>query len=181
MKNYTIGTTAARLAGKSTSADTNIPVMLTFATDSINMSDYGNGFRGIGSSYGNNKNVWHSDCSIPEVYRRNLVIKSINADRNADTVITLNMNQNDYHTEYSNGVWKNQGAGLFVDFHFTDGCKVNHLKISGNIKLGLFDEKGTLTYVKKETRICILVWAVLLQERPIPLVRYPLMVFIWKT
>ena len=149
VKNYTIGTTAARLAGKSTSADTNIPVMLTFATDSINMSSYGNGFRGIGSSYGNNKNVWHSDCSIPEVYRRNLVIKSINADRNADTVITLNMNQNDYHTEYSNGVWKNQGAGLFVDFHFTDGCKVNHLKISGNIKLGLFDEKGTLTYVKK--------------------------------
>ena len=59
------------------------------------------------------------------------------------------MNQNDYHTEYSNGVWKNQGAGLFVDFHFTDGCKVNHLQISGNIKLGLFDEKGTLTYVKK--------------------------------
>lgn len=149
VKNYTIVTTAARLAGKSTSADTNIPVMLTFATDSINMSDYGNGFRGIGSSYGNNKNVWHSDCSIPEVYRRNLVIKSINADRNADTVITLNMNQNDYHTEYSNGVWKNQGAGLFVDFHFTDGCKVNHLKISGNIKLGLFDEKGTLTHVKK--------------------------------
>ena len=149
VKNYTTGTTAARLAGKSTSADTNIPVMLTFATDSINMSDYGNGFRGIGSSYGNNKNVWHSDCSIPEVYRRNLVIKSINADRNADTVITLNMNQNDYHTEYSNGVWKNQGAGLFVDFHFIDGCKVNHLKISGNIKLGLFDEKGTLTYVKK--------------------------------
>lgn len=149
VKNYTIGTAATRLAGKSTSADTNIPVMLTFATDSINMSSYGNGFRGIGSSYGNNKNVWHSDCSIPEVYRRNLVIKSINADRNADTVITLNMNQNDYHTEYSNGVWKNQGAGLFVDFHFTDGCKVSHLKISGNIKLGLFDEKGTLTYVKK--------------------------------
>lgn len=149
VKNYTTGTTAARLAGKSTSADTNIPVMLTFATDSINMSSYGNGFRGIGSSYGYNKNVWHSDCSIPEVYRRNLVIKSINADRNADTVITLNMNQNDYHTEYSNGAWRNQGAGLFVDFHFTDGCKVNHLQISGNIKLGLFDENGTLTYVKK--------------------------------
>ena len=151
VKNYTTGTTAARLAGKSTSADTNIPVMLTFATDSINMSSYGNGFRGIGSSYGNNKNVWHSDCSIPEVYRRNLVIKSINADRNADTVITLNMNQNDYHTEYSNGVWQNQGAGLFVDFHFTDGCKVNHLQISGNIKLGLFDTNDRLTYARKRT------------------------------
>ena len=150
VKNYTTGTTAARLAGKSTSADTNIPVMLTFATDSIDMSSYGNGFRGIGSSYGNNKHVWNKDCSIPEVYSRNLVIKSINANQETDTVITLNMNQNDYHTEYSSGVWKNQGAGLFVDFHFTDGCKVNHLKISGDIKLGLF-ENNKLTYVKKRT------------------------------
>ena len=150
VKNYTTGTTAARLAGKSTSADTNIPVMLTFATDSIDMSSYGNGFRGIGSSYGNNKHVWNKDCSIPEVYSRNLVIKSINANQETDTVITLNMNQNDYHTEYSSGVWRNQGAGLFVDFHFTDGCKVNHLKISGDIKLGLF-ENNKLTYVKKRT------------------------------
>lgn len=139
VKNYTTGTTAARLAGKSTSAVTNIPVMLTFETDGIDMSSYGNGFRGIGSSYGNNKHVWNSDCSIPEVYRRNLLIKSINPDRTEDTLITLNMNQNDYHTEYSNGAWRNQGAGLFVDFHFTDKCKVNHLQISGNIKLGLFD------------------------------------------
>lgn len=139
VKNYTTGTTAARLAGKSTSAVTNIPVMLTFETDGIDMSSYGNGFRGIGSSYGNNKHVWNSDCSIPEVYRRNLLIKSINPDRTEDTLITLNMNQNDYHTEYSNGAWRNQGAGLFVDFHFTDKCKVSHLKISGNIKLGLFD------------------------------------------
>ena len=151
VKNYTTGNEAARLAGKSTSADTNIPVILTFETDSINMSSYGNGFRGIGSSYGNNKHVWDKDCSIPEVYRRNLLIKSINTDRTEDTVITLNMNQNDYHTEYSTGVWRNQGAGLFVDFHFTDGCNVKRLKISGNIKLGLFDTKNTLTYVTKRT------------------------------
>lgn len=151
VKNYTIGTTAARLAGKSTSADTNIPVMLTFATDSINMSSYGNGFRGIGSSYGNNKPVWSSNCSIPEVYRRNLLIKSINTDRTEDTLITLNMNQNDYHTEYSSGEWRNQGAGLFVDFHFTNECKVNHLQISGNIKLGLFTTNSALTSVTKKT------------------------------
>ena len=149
VKNYTTGNTAARLAGKSTSAATNIPVMLTFAADSIDMSIYGNGFRGIGSSYGENKRVWDVNCSIPKVYRRNLLIKSINTDRPEDTMITLNMNQNDYHTEYSNGSWLNQGAGLFVDFHFTNGCKVNHLKISGNIKLGLFDTNGTLTHVIK--------------------------------
>lgn len=152
VKNYTAGNAAARLAGKSTSTDTNIPVMLTFAAGNIDMSSYGNGFRGIGSSYGHNKPVWNSDCSIPEVYRRNLLIKSINADQAADTVITLNMNQNDYHTEYSNGSWRNQGAGLFVDFHFTNGCKVNHLKISGNIKLGLFDTNGRLTYVIKRSK-----------------------------
>lgn len=151
VKNYTTGTVAARLAGKSTSAVTNIPVMLTFETDGIDMSSYGNGFRGIGSSYGNNKHVWSNDCSIPEVYRRNLLIKSINADRKADTLITLNMNQNDYHTEYSSGAWRNQGAGLFVDFHFTNDCEVNHLKISGNIKLGLFDTNDRLTYARKRT------------------------------
>lgn len=150
VKNYTTGTTAARLAGKS-STDVNNSVSLTFMANSIDMSSYGNGFRGIGSSYGNNKHVWNSDCSIPEVYRRNLLIKSINLDRTEDTLITLNMNQNDYHTEYSNGAWRNQGAGLFVDFHFTDGCKVNHLQISGNIKLGLFDTNSKLTYVTKRT------------------------------
>lgn len=151
VKNYTTGTTAARLAGKSSTAVNNVnnPVSLTFTANSIDMSSYGNGFRGIGSSYGNNKHVWSSNCSIPEVYRRNLLIKSINTGRTEDTLITLNMNQNDYHTEYSSGSWLNQGAGLFVDFHFTDGCKVNHLKISGNIKLGLFDTNYTLTYARK--------------------------------
>ncbi len=151
VKNYTTGNAAARLAGKSTLANTNIPVMLTFETGSIDMSSYGNGFRGIGSSYGNNKHVWSSNCSIPEVYRRNLLIKSINTGRTEDTVITLNMNQNDYQTEYSSGEWRNQGAGLFVDFHFTDKCEVNHLQISGNIKLGLFDTNSALTYVIKKT------------------------------
>lgn len=151
VKNYTTGTTAARLAGKSSTAVNNHQVSLTFTANSIDMSSYGNGFRGIGSSYGNNKHVWSNDCSIPEVYRRNLLIESINADREADTLITLNMNQNDYHTEYSNGAWRNQGAGLFVDFHFTDGCKVNHLKISGNVKLGLFDINNGLTCVTKRT------------------------------
>lgn len=151
VKNYTTGNAAARLAGKSTSTNTNIPVKLTFAIDSIDMSGYGNGFRGIGSSYGYNKHVWNIDCSIPEVYRRNLLIKSINTGRTEDTVITLNMNQNDYQTEYSSGEWRNQGAGLFVDFHFTDKCEVNHLQISGNIKLGLFDTNSALTYVIKKT------------------------------
>ena len=150
VKNYTTGNAAARLAGKSSTAVNN-PVSLAFTANSIDMSSYGNGFRGIGSSYGNNKHVWNNDCSIPEVYRRNLLIQSINTGRTKDTVITLNINQNDYYTEYSTGVWRNQGAGLFVDFHFTNGCEVNHLQISGDIKLGLFGADSKLTYVTKKT------------------------------
>lgn len=115
VKNYTTGTVAARLAGKSSTAVNN-PVSLTFKANSIDMSSYRNGFRGIGSSYGNNRHVWSNDCSIPEVYRRNLLIESINADREADTLITLNINQNDYHTEYSNGAWRNQGARTVCGF-----------------------------------------------------------------
>ena len=151
VKNYTAGNAAARLAGKSSTAVNN-PVSLAFTANSIDMSSYGNGFRGIGSSYGENKAVWNGDCSIPKVYRRNLLIQSINTVRTEDTVITLNMNQNDYYPEYSNGSWLNQGAGLFVDFHFTNDCKVNHLKISGNVKLGLFDANSKLTYVTKRAK-----------------------------
>lgn len=158
VKNYTSGTTAARLAGKSSSADTNNPVNLTFNADtdnSIDMTTYGNGFRGIGCSYGDNKKVWKEDCSIPKVYRRNLLVNSINADNTTRITITLNINQNDYKNEYDNGSWINQGAGLFVDFHFTNGCEVKNLQIFGNVRLGLFEVKkenaleSTLTCVTK--------------------------------
>lgn len=152
VKKYTTGTAAARLAGKS-SAVTNIPVNLTFDTNSIDMSSYGNGFRGIGSSYGENKLVKTDDCSIPKVYRRNLLVNSINAGSTTDTVIKLDINQNDYTTEYDKGSWRNQGAGLFVDFHFTDKCTVNHLGISGNVKVGLFDTNGNLTYVTERNEL----------------------------
>ena len=153
VKNYTTGTTAARLAGKSsdTKTNTNIPVNLTFSADIIDMTNYRNGFRGIGCSYGRNRNFWNSDCSIPEVYRRNLLVNNINAYNITATKITLNMNQNEYNSEYMGGPWKNQGAGLFVDFHFKDNCQVKKLIISGNIKFGLFninDSTSSLVNVK---------------------------------
>lgn len=152
VNNYTTGTIAARLAGKSSDAKTttNIPVNLTFNADSnsIDMTNYGNGFRGIGCSYGENKEVWNTDCSIPKVYRRSFLIKSINDKKTSATTITLNMNQSSYDSERTNGSWCSQGAGLFVDFHFTDNCTVNNLIISGNVKLGLFND-NSLTYMSK--------------------------------
>ena len=152
VKNYTTDITAARLAGKSsdTKTVTNIPVNLTFRVESINMTAYGNGFRGIGCSYGENKVVWNKDCSIPKVYRRNLLIKNISGNEKNATMITLDMNQNEYESEYINGSWRNQGAGVFVDFHFTNECSVSNLVISGNVKIGLFNKTDSnLCHVKE--------------------------------
>lgn len=145
VKNYTTDTTAARLAGKNsdTKTDTNIPVDLTFSVESIDMTAYGNGFRGIGCSYGENKVVWNNDCSIPKVYRRNLLIKNISGNEKNVTTITLDMNQNEYGIEYKDGSWRNQGAGVFVDFHFTNECSVSYLTISGNVKIGLFNKTNS--------------------------------------
>lgn len=147
VKNYTTGTTAARLAGKSSDTKTatnipvkNIPVNLTFSVESIDMTAYGNGFRGIGCSYGENKVVWNNDCSIPKVYRRNLLIKNISGNEKNATKIILDMNQNEYGIEYTDGSWRNQGAGVFVDFHFTKECSVSNLAISGKVKIGLFNK-----------------------------------------
>lgn len=147
VKNYTTGTTAARLAGKSSDTKTatnipvkNIPVNLTFSVESIDMTAYGNGFRGIGCSYGENKVVWNNDCSIPKVYRRNLLIKNISGNEKNATKIILDMNQNEYGIEYTDGSWRNQGAGVFVDFHFTKECSVSNLATSGNVKIGLFNK-----------------------------------------
>lgn len=156
VKTYTEGTAAARLAGKSSQADTNIPVVLTFDADCIDMGSYGNGFRGIGASYGENKDVWNQDCRILGVYRRSLLAAGVHGSGSSGTVLKLNMNQNDYNEEHKNGSWRNQGAGLFVDFQFTDGCEVKNLQISGMVSLRLFkfDAKKNsngLTYVEKVT------------------------------
>lgn len=162
IKNYTTGTAAARLAGKS-SAETNIPVNLTFDAEKVDMTSYDNGFRGIGGSYGENKKVWNNDCTIKKTYRRNLLVKSINSDRTNATTIMLNMNQNDYNEEFMKGSWINRGAGLFVDFNYIDTCTVKYLKLSGNIKVGLYNlnngsaslEKVSKRDTEKDYPICV--------------------------
>lgn len=158
VKNYTTDITAARLAGKSSDTKTatnipvkNIPVNLTFSVESIDMTAYGNGFRGIGCSYGENKVVWNKDCSIPKVYRRNLLINTISGNEKNATKIILDMNQNEYGIEYTDGSWRNQGAGVFVDFHFKDECRVSNLAISGNVKIGLFNKTDSNLCPVKES------------------------------
>lgn len=127
---------AARLTGKVSNAATNNPVALTFATGTIDMSSYGNGFRGIGGSYGQKNTGSTSD--LDKVQRRSLYVTGVSGI-DTMTTIKLAMDQHDYEEEYESIIWSNQGAGLFTVFMYkagsTDPCQVQNLTISGTVSV----------------------------------------------
>ena len=127
---------AARLTGKVSNAATNNPVALTFATGRIDMSSYGNGFRGIGGSYGQKNTGSTSD--LDKVQRRSLYVTGVSGI-DTMTTIKLAMDQHDYEEEYESIIWSNQGAGLFTVFMYkagsTDPCQVQNLTISGTVSV----------------------------------------------
>ena len=129
---------ASRMSGKSSGSDASNTVNLTFGVDSIDMSGYQNGFRGIGASYGDNYNVWNSNVAVKKVYRRTLRCASVSGAEN-QTTLKLQMERHDYDEEYGTrdeggDGWANQGVGLFVSFSCTGTCTVSNLVISGNAK-----------------------------------------------
>lgn len=158
-------TNAQYLCGRSnTSSNTsaNSSVTLTFSQN-IDMTPYGNGFRGIGASYTVSRNLWdeNNDISLPKNYRRALLVSGINVDSTSATTIKLNMNQREYHPggqdeDYERGFW-NQGAGLFTAFSYTGTTQVNNLTLSGMVCLNTFKpDKGQLSAVyKKKYDFCV--------------------------
>ncbi|MCI6228032.1 MAG: hypothetical protein MR636_04800 [Clostridiales bacterium] len=150
---------AAMLTGKnnSNSAVNNI-VNISFSEGAIDMTNYGNGFRGIGASFGYYIKTWGMTISpLDKLYRRTLYVKSVAGAENAGTVITLNTNQHDYIGEYNASTGFNQSAGLFTMFSYTDGCTVDGLTISGNVQICMYDtSSGTLTKIEKNgVDICV--------------------------
>lgn len=148
VKKFTTGTDAAHLTGKSTSA-TNNSVSLTFKAGEINMTSYGNGFRGIGESYGDK--ISGKDKEINNVYRRTLRVNKVSGETTSGSKITLAMEQHDYQEEYDAKNWTNQGVGLFTVLSYeatmpvsgtnTKACMIENLTISG--------KTGALTYSAK--------------------------------
>lgn len=134
---------AAKLTGGGAA---NKPVALTFATGTIDMSTYGNGFRGIGGSYGV-KESSNKNC------RRSLLIGGIEGKESCST-ITLAMEQHDYQYEYVQNAWANQGAGLFTMLNYsattTEPCVVSNLKLSGNVGVLMYDMSGAEQGVEKK-------------------------------
>lgn len=80
-------------------------VSIVFETD-CNMWDYGNGFRGIGTSYGTNENNSSNYRLLP--------ISSVNGRKTdgSNSVITLAQDRKEYIEEKNN--WTSIGSGLFV-------------------------------------------------------------------
>ena len=143
---------AAKLTGRSSTTNvtsTNNLVSLTFSPGEINMEPYGNGFRGIGASYGFSVyNGIYSDgnSSYQNVMRRSIYASAVNGN---NSTITLAMSQKLYHSEVgkqdkSTLSWPNQGAGLFVNFGLPNGgCTVSDLTINGTVEMKYYKDDGS--------------------------------------
>ena len=138
---------AARVCGGTSTA--NNPVALSFGNATIDMSSYGNGFRGIGASYGfsvHNGIYYDSDSSYKNVMRRSIYASAVNGN---NSTIKLAMSQKLYHSEAGEQKketlsWPNQGAGLFVNFGLpAGGCTVRDLTINGIVEMKYCMDDGS--------------------------------------
>lgn len=84
----------------------------------FNMTGYGNGFRGIGTSYGNNATTTGN-------YRL-IKVSSLNGN---NCTVTLAQGRKEYYEEQSS--WTTMGAGLFTTLLASDSLTVKDLVLSG--------------------------------------------------
>lgn len=112
---YAVSTEAAKLSNNN-----NHSVIFSANCD---MSSYGNGFRGIGTTYQDNNNTSIKD--------RTLLIKGKVGDKNTtNRTIKLSRDIKEYASE-GNGGWWAQGVGLFPVVCFKAQTTVSYLTITG--------------------------------------------------
>ena len=138
---------AARVCGGTSTA--NNPVALSFGNATIDMSSYGNGFRGIGGSYGYSRHngiYYDPDWSYKNIMRRSIYASEVNGK---NSTITLAMSQKLYYNEVGAQSektlsWPNQGVGLFVNFGLpAGGCTVRDLTINGVVEMKYYKDNGS--------------------------------------
>ena len=105
-------------------------------TADCDMTDYGNGFRGIGGSY-----VCISVGS-PNDYTRQLHIQTVDGKKSDGNraVITLNQQRNEYVTEKNK--WTVSGSGLFLAVRNAPDATFSNLILSGKTGITYFDGNG---------------------------------------
>ena len=151
VSNYASSNEAAKISSALSSAHS-----VTFTAD-CDMTAYGNGFRGIGTTYQDNKTddvKYDSNSGTNNgklktgIRNRTLWIKeTVGGKDNTNPKITLARNVKEYASE-GNGGWWAQGIGLFPVVNFSAATTVKNLTISGSSCISYFEvEKKEIDYI----------------------------------
>ena len=151
VSNYASSNEAAKISSALASAHS-----VTFKAD-CDMTAYGNGFRGIGTTYQDNKTddvKYDSNSGANSgklktgIRNRTLWITgTVGGENSTNPKITLARNVQEYASE-GNGGWWAQGIGLFPVVNFSAATTVQNLTISGTSRIFYFEvEKEKSDYI----------------------------------
>ena len=149
VSNYALSNEAAKISSALSAAHS---VTFTAACD---MTAYGNGFRGIGTTYqdnqpddvkydsGTNKNKLKTGIRNRTLW----ITGTVGGKDNTNPKITLARNVKEYASE-GNGGWWAQGIGLFPVVNFSAATTVQNITISGSSCISYFEvEKKGIDYI----------------------------------
>ena len=126
---------AAKYTSDSEAAKVSETAHKVYFTVDCDMSGYGNGFRGIGTTYQDNGDTAH------DIKNRTLKITTIVGNKETtNQTITLARNVKEYASE-GNGGWWAQGIGLFPVVNFSAATTVQNLTISGTSCISYQDDR----------------------------------------
>ena len=142
VSNYALSNEAAKISSALSAAHS-----VTFTAD-CDMTAYGNGFRGIGTTYQDNQPAdvkydsgTNKDKLKTGIRNRTLWITgTVGGENNTNLRITLARNVKEYASE-GNGGWWAQGIGLFPVVNFSAATTVQNLTISGTSCISYQDDR----------------------------------------
>ncbi len=121
-----------------------VPAYKVIFNADCDMREYGNGFRGIGTTYQDNNTKTNN---IPDILKRCIKTKGTVGDNGTQNrTITLARNVKEYASE-GNGGWWAQGIGLFPVINISDTTTVKYLTISGTACISYQDDRTEKSHV----------------------------------
>ena len=121
-----------------------VPAYKVIFNADCDMRKYGNGFRGIGTTYQDNNTKTNN---IPDILKRCIKTKGTVGDNGTQNrTITLARNVKEYASE-GNGGWWAQGIGLFPVINISDTTTVKYLTISGTACISYQDDRTEKSHV----------------------------------
>ena len=117
-----------------------VPAHSVIFNADCDMSEYGNGFRGIGTTYQDNNTK--TTNTTPDILKRCIKIKETVGDSDTQNrTITLARNVKEYASE-GNGGWWAQGIGLFPVINISKTTTVKYLTITGTSCISYQDDRA---------------------------------------